>query len=354
MKRKNHTGVYALPRAFCFVWSAVVWYGCCCCCCLNLFFEAQLSSNNEAERHSKARREHEWEFIIICTWTKYNKRTHSHTERIEPKSPKKEESEEHVVRKYRMKQKEFISKISKRWARAGARERREKGTRVRERERCKRFECDITKRPTNEFVCLLYVPTAVCVCAARVNIQNRNHQASSSQERPNEPIDDYNGYDIPYEFLYVWYSAFVCLCDIVFAADGRFYVCFFSLFNSRACSSGGGNGNPWSSSSFIFLMCIIIYSNGDCGIAQHLRWNLIRIWNLLSFFLSSLLHSAPVCGSTPFHCVFIFDSLCMRAAFRGLCVTRHVLRFVSSTAEDDSVGFECVWVCRRDFNSHID
>lgn len=143
------------------------------------------------------------------------------------------------------------------------------------------------------------------------------------------------------------------VCDIVFAADGRFYVCFFSLFNSRACSSGGGNGNPWSSSSFIFLMCIIIYSNGDCGIAQHLRWNLIRIWNLLSFFLSSLLHSAPVCGSTPFHCVFIFDSLCMRAAFRGLCVTRHVLRFVSSTAEDDSVGFECVWVCRRDFNLHI-
>lgn len=205
-------------------------------------------------------------------------------------------------------------------------------------------------------MCLLYVPTAVCVCAARVNIQNRNHQASSESgetERTDWRLQRLR--HTIWIFVRVIFSVCMalCVCDIVFAADGRFYVCFFSLFNSRACSSGGGNGNPWSS-SFIFLMCIIIYSNGDCGIAQHLRWNLIRIWNLLSFFLSSLLHSAPVCGSTPFHCVFIFDSLCMRAAFRGLCVTRHVLRFVSSTAEDDSVGFECVWVCRRDFNLHID
>lgn len=116
MKRKNHTGVYALPRAFCFVWSAVVWYGC-CCCCLNLFFEAQLSSAQITKQRDTVRQEENTsENLLLYAHGQNitNALTHTHTERIEPKSPKKEESEEHVVRKYRMKQKEFISKISKR------------------------------------------------------------------------------------------------------------------------------------------------------------------------------------------------------------------------------------------------
>lgn len=139
----------------------------------------------------------------------------------------------------------------------------------------------------------------------------------------------------------------VYVCDIVFAADGRFYVFFlFSLIRARVAAAAMA---ILSRRHSFCLMCIIIYSDWEYGIVEHflkfdshLKFVVVFCCSTLVALLFALFHSAPFRAvSTPFHCVYIRFIVYARRV-SSLCVTgRHVLRSIHSLT----------WVLRKTIQS---